>query len=824
MGLNLFMKTLKPNPKDDLEEMDLKCFMADEEVPTNMALMAFSDLEILVSNGWGPQRKLISLSLCARNSTIFFGGLVTFGGGDRGEELRCKGNLKTGMLDFEDMYFVKDLPDESLQVLLKVPRKNNMYSVDMKNIVPKESLNCLVAKKGIKREFSVARNPQQNSVAERRNWTLIEAARTIGRTPALRFMRPFECHVTILNTLDHLAKFEGKSDDGFFVGYSLTSKAFRVTVQSDSHHTTTNAPSTSQPPTSPPFMQTTHVAEQASTLPYDSPLPRVTSLGSKEGSMTLHELTVLCTTLSKKVESLESDLKQTKLTYGAAFTKLIMKVKRLEKEVKLNKARRRAKIVVSDDEDTEKDTSKQGRSMIEDIDQDAEVSLVQIDAEDQGRVEDETDTQILADVARVHTYSRRRRTVSTGGGGISTAEESVSTAGASMPVSIAGMDQGSIPSLSASKDKGKAIMTESEPKQATTKLKQRQEIVGYEATIRLQEQLDEEESQRITRDAEVAQNAEWDDILARVAADEDLVQQLQAGEKYSEEDLPMKLVELVNQRKKFFAQQRTEAKRNKLMTLAQQKTYMSTYIKNQEGGYSIKQLKSLSFEQVKEIFEATMRRVQSFVLMDSELEVQRLKRAGQEVFEETAKRQKIEEASCSGEEQSAEKEKGVKYPIIDWEVYIEESRKYWKIIKVGDHTEAYQTFDDMLKKFDRDDLDKLWSLVKERFSSTDPTDDKERILWIELKKLFEPDIDDILWKLQRYMHDPLTWRLYDTCGVHHVSTDKGHDIFMLVEKDYPLTRGLMTVMLANKLQVDQSSEMANELLRKIFIQAERPRQ
>ncbi|GKC34936.1 hypothetical protein Tco_1047320 [Tanacetum coccineum] len=130
----------------------------------------------------------------------------------------------------------------------------------------------------------------------------------------------------------------------------------------------------------------------------------------------------------------------------------------------------------------------------------------------------------------------------------------------------------------------------------------------------------------------------------------------------------------------------------------------------------------------------------------------------------------------------------------------------------------------MLRKFNRDDLDKLWSLVKERSSSTDPTDDKERTLWVELKRLFEPDTDDILWKLQRYMHDPLTWRLYDTCGVHHVSTDRGHDIFMLVEKDYPLTRGILTLMLCNKLQVDQYSEMANELLKKIFILANRPRQ
>ncbi|GJS54539.1 putative ribonuclease H-like domain-containing protein [Tanacetum coccineum] len=50
----------------------------------------------------------------------------------------------------------------------------------------------------------------------------------LGRTPALSFMRPFGCHVTILNTLDYLGKFDGKSDEGFFVGYSLNSKAFRV--------------------------------------------------------------------------------------------------------------------------------------------------------------------------------------------------------------------------------------------------------------------------------------------------------------------------------------------------------------------------------------------------------------------------------------------------------------------------------------------------------------------------------------------------------------------------------------------------------------------
>nr|GEU30633.1 hypothetical protein [Tanacetum cinerariifolium] len=97
---------------------------------------------------------------------------------------------------------------------------------------------------GIKREFSNARTLQQNDVAKRRNKTLIEAARTMvlvikphnktpyelfnKRSPAIGFLRPFGYHVMILNTLDHLGKFDAKGDEGYFVGYSLSSKAFRV--------------------------------------------------------------------------------------------------------------------------------------------------------------------------------------------------------------------------------------------------------------------------------------------------------------------------------------------------------------------------------------------------------------------------------------------------------------------------------------------------------------------------------------------------------------------------------------------------------------------
>ncbi|GJS31696.1 ribonuclease H-like domain-containing protein [Tanacetum coccineum] len=323
-------------------------------------------------------------------------GFVAFGGDPKGGRITGKGKISTGKLDFEDVYFVKELkfnlfsvsqmcdkknsvlftdtecvvlsPDFKLldenHVLLRVPRKDNMYSVDLKNIVPLGGLTCLFAKatldesnlwhrrlghinfktlnklvrgnlvrglplkifennhtcvacqkgkqhkascktktdenceknqinhkvkiircdngtefknndmnqfngmKGIKREFSVARTPQQNGVNERKNRTLIEAARTMladsllpttfwakavstvcyvqnrvlvtkphnktpyelfhGRPPSISFMRPFGCPVTILNNLDPLGKFDGKADEGLFVGYSINSKAFRV--------------------------------------------------------------------------------------------------------------------------------------------------------------------------------------------------------------------------------------------------------------------------------------------------------------------------------------------------------------------------------------------------------------------------------------------------------------------------------------------------------------------------------------------------------------------------------------------------------------------
>ncbi|GJY15717.1 hypothetical protein Tco_0386139 [Tanacetum coccineum] len=413
------------------------------------------------------------------------------------------------------------------------------------------------------------------------------------------------------------------------------------TIPVESHHTPTSAPSTSQPPTSSPSMQTIHAAP----MPHDSHISRVYSHGSNEGSLTLNELMVLCTQLSIKVEGLEEDLKQTKKLYGNAYTKLILKVKKLEKTVKTSQARKRAKIVVSDDKEDEEDSSKQGRN--------------------QGRFDDTnvcdqpeeqlgvfSAAKVLADAARIrrgveniYTYTRRR-TVSTSNGGVSAAS---GLSEPTMKIKKRVQIQMSIDEELAQKLHEEEQARFNAEQEAKFNEEQEQERLDYEAAVRIREELDESE---------------------RVAADEDLVQQLQADEKYSEEDLPRKLMELVNQKKKFFSQQRAKAKINKPMTHAQQKAYMSTYIKNQEGGYSIKKLKSLSFEEVKEIFETTMRRVQSFVPMDSELEDKRLKRADEEPKADELSQEQLQQLIIIVPEEGMNVEAlQTKYLITDWEVY-----------------------------------------------------------------------------------------------------------------------------------------------------------
>ncbi|GJZ16301.1 putative ribonuclease H-like domain-containing protein [Tanacetum coccineum] len=121
---------------------------------------------------------------------------------------------------------------------VKIIRCDN--GIEFKN----NDLNQFCGMKGIKREFSIARTPQkmellkerivniacyvQNRVLVTKPYNKTPYELLLGRPPSISFIRPFGCHVTILNTLDPLGKFDGKADKGFLVRYSINSKAFRV--------------------------------------------------------------------------------------------------------------------------------------------------------------------------------------------------------------------------------------------------------------------------------------------------------------------------------------------------------------------------------------------------------------------------------------------------------------------------------------------------------------------------------------------------------------------------------------------------------------------
>ncbi|GJT09605.1 hypothetical protein Tco_0856647 [Tanacetum coccineum] len=167
--------------------------------------------------------------------------------------------------------------------------------------------------------------------------------------------------------------------------------------------------------------------------------------------------------------------------------------------------------------------------------------------------EEKSTRYVVTDATRVHTYSRRRRAVSTGSGGVSTASRIVSTAGMIQQVNII------IPSSSATKDK--------------------------EIAQRLQEEIDAAEKQRMAQVHQAAQG--FTEMIRRTLEQE------------------------------YFAAQKAEAKRNKPMTQAQQRTYMSNCIKHM-GSHNLQQLKKLSFYEVNELFETTMKRVNTFTPMESD--------------------------------------------------------------------------------------------------------------------------------------------------------------------------------------------------------------
>ncbi|GJS31266.1 hypothetical protein Tco_0491886 [Tanacetum coccineum] len=471
-------------------------------------------------------------------------------------------------------------------------------------------------------------------------------------------------------------------------------------------------------------MPSTHVAEEADPMPHDSPLPRVHSLGNDEGSLTLNELTVLCTLLSKKVASLESDLKQKKQTYGAAYTKLIMKVKKLEHK---------------------------GRKIAQ-IDEDERITLVQMGAHTQGR----SDEDLMYETG-VYDYLEgftgpgvsitTVEPVTIAGEGVSTAKaipEEVSTAKPDMDVTLAEALCGSL----------------KEWKEKVTKAKSKRAA--------------QEEASR------AAIYEEMDNIQARIEADDQLVARVQAEEQelYSIEEKSRLLVELIAERKRFFAAQKVAEQRSKPPTKSQMRNRMCTYMRNM-GGYKHNQLKGKSYEEIQKLFDKTYKQVNSFVPMTSDD-----KEKGSEKKARGSRKKTLAKKRAGDDVAVSVESLATKYPIVDWKTHVlSKDKMYYEIIRANGSTKSYKIFTEMLDDFDRQDVLDLYRLLKERFK-TASLEGYDRLLWGDLITV-----------------------------VHVLLMDIGIAIHMLVEKTYPLTQEMLSRMLSGKLEVDNESEMAFKLLR-----------
>nr|GEY72567.1 hypothetical protein [Tanacetum cinerariifolium] len=285
----------------------------------------------------------------------------------------------------------------------------------------------------------------------------------------------------------------------------------------------------------------------------------------------------------------------------------------------------------------------------------------------------------------------------------------------------------------------------------------------------LEEQLareDQRRAEQIARDAEIARIHAKEELQIIINGldrnNKTIAKYLEEYQQFSSE-LPMErrielISDLVKYQDNYAKIYKFQSQQRKSWTKKQKRVYYMAVIRNNIGW-----------------------KMEDFIPMGSKEEAERIKRKGINLEQGSAKKQKtLEEVT---EEERPPKE------VIEEKVHSEGQRSYWKITRLGGSSASYQFFIDLLKHLDREDLNQLWRLVKETLCNRPPTSDKEMELWVELNRVYELDKEDQLWThTQNFMHAPVDWKLYDSCGVHHV-TSKDKEIFMLVEKDYPLRKG-----------------------------------
>ncbi|GKE20956.1 hypothetical protein Tco_1432468, partial [Tanacetum coccineum] len=465
-------------------------------------------------------------------------------------------------------------------------------------------------------------------------------------------------------------------------------------------------------------------------------LARGNTLQIDEDSLKLNELMELCTNLQKKV----LDLEKTKTTLANEIVGLKKRVKKLEKKrsTRTHKMKRLNKVGLSarvesfgDEEDLGEYASKQGRR-INAIDAYEDITLV--------NVQDDADNEMF-DVNVLNGEE-----VFVAGQNENVVEEvvnvaQVSTAAITVTITTEEITLAqALEALKTSKPKVKVIV--------------------------FQEPAEEQEELSVKEKAKLFQ-------------------------------------QLLEQRRKHFAAKSAEEKRNKPPTQAQQRKIMCSYLKNMEGKKP-KDLKNKSFDSIHKMFGRAFKRVNAFVDFRTDLVEGSSKRAGEELEQESTKKQKVDKDKDTAELQSLmevipdEEEFAIdvvplatKSPkIVDWKIHKEGNKSYYQIVKADGKSQMYMIFSQMFKSFNREDLEDLYKLLKDIYGSARPVESMDYLLWNDLKTMFEPHVEDTIWRNQQG-YKVLEWKLYDSCGVHSLMMQHVY-IYMLVEKRYPLTPSTIT--------------------------------
>ncbi|GJS31258.1 hypothetical protein Tco_0491878 [Tanacetum coccineum] len=391
------------------------------------------------------------------------------------------------------------------------------------------------------------------------------------------------------------------------------------------------------------------------------------------------------------------------------------------------------------------------------------------------------------------------------------------------------------------KDKGKKKIEEEDESesedddipQAVKKFKQLES--DEEMARKIQEEWEAEEERNKIAEEKATNEAlikNFDDIKARIEADRILAEKLQEQEReqFTIEERAKFLHDTIAAQRKFLAQQRSEAIRNRPPTKNQLRNQMMTYLKH-VGNFKHSELKSKKFEDIQAMYEKIKRSDEDFIAIGS-VEDDRLitkmnkkdSSKGEEIKQESKEELRLCLTIAPDEDKEVDYEiLDKKYPIIDWKTenlgtkpQFDESKRSEEInmnvvTRSNGQKRSFSTLIRVLSVFDREDLDAVYKLVMDIYQDKIP-EGFDKVLWGDLIVMFNPDEQDEFWNSQ-HEWKVVSWKLHSSSGVHTLMTDEGLVVHMLIEKKYPLKKEILMQMLKLKLESEEESTMALELIR-----------